>query len=52
MEIARRLVLEPGTVANHVAAILERLGFRSRTQIAVWAAERGLGHPPPEPRPP
>jgi DNA-binding CsgD family transcriptional regulator len=48
-EIANRLVLEPGTVANHVAAILERLGFRSRSQIAVWAAERGLGD---EPRPP
>ena len=46
-EIAERLVLEPGTVANHVAAILERLGFRSRSQIAVWAAERGLGHQPP-----
>ena len=42
MEIAELLVLEPGTVANHVAAILDRLGFRSRSQIAVWAAERGL----------
>ena len=48
MEIAERLVLEPGTVANHVAAILDRLGFCSRSQIAVWAAERGLGHEPPE----
>ena len=49
MEIAERLVLESGTVANHVAAILDRLGFRSRSQIAVWAAERGLGHQqPPE----
>ena len=42
-EIAGQLVVEPGTVANHVAAILDRLGFRSRSQIAVWAAERGLG---------
>jgi two-component system OmpR family sensor kinase len=41
-EIAHQLVLEPGTVANHVAAILGRLGFRSRTQIAVWATERGV----------
>ncbi len=41
-EIAERLVLEPGTVANHVAAILDRLGLRNRTQIAVWAAEHGL----------
>ena len=47
-EIAEQLVLEPGTVANHVAAILDRLGFRSRSQIAVWAAERGLGHQGPE----
>jgi DNA-binding CsgD family transcriptional regulator len=41
-EIAERLVLVPGTVANHVEHILDRLGFRSRAQIAVWAAERGL----------
>jgi DNA-binding CsgD family transcriptional regulator len=47
-EIAEQLVVEPGTVANHVADILDRLGFRSRTQIGVWAAERGLGHRPAE----
>ena len=41
-QIAGRLVLVPGTVANHVAAILERLDVRSRTEIAVWATERGL----------
>lgn len=41
-EIADRLVLMPGTVANHVEAILDRLQFRSRTQIAVWAVEHGL----------
>lgn len=41
-EIARDLVLVEGTVANHVEHILNRLGFRSRTQIAVWAAEHGL----------
>ena len=41
-EIAERLVLTGGTVANHVEQILRRLGFRSRTQVAVWAAERGL----------
>ena len=41
-EIAERLVLEKGTVANHVAAILDRLGLRNRTQIGVWAAEHGL----------
>ena len=46
-EIAEQLVLEPGTVANHVASILDRVGFRSRSQIAVWAAERGVGHAGP-----
>ena len=41
-QIAERLVLTPGTAANHVEHILRTLGFRSRTQVAVWAAERGL----------
>jgi DNA-binding CsgD family transcriptional regulator len=41
MEIAERLVLTPGTVANHVESILRRLGFRSRTQVA---ALLGLSH--------
>jgi two-component system, OmpR family, sensor kinase len=45
-EIALRLVLTPGTVANHVGSILERLGLRSRSQVAVWAIERGLTQPP------
>ena len=44
-EIARRLVLTPGTVANHVEHILRRLGLRSRTQVGVWAAERGRYRP-------
>jgi DNA-binding CsgD family transcriptional regulator len=42
-EIAQRLVVEAGTVANHVAHILDRLGFRSRSQLAAWAAERRIG---------
>jgi DNA-binding CsgD family transcriptional regulator len=41
-EIAQRLTLTEGTVANHIEAILRRLNFRSRTQVAVWAVERGL----------
>jgi DNA-binding NarL/FixJ family response regulator len=41
-EIAQQLVLTPGTVANHVEAILRRLALRSRTSIAVWAVEQGL----------
>jgi non-specific serine/threonine protein kinase len=39
-QIADALVLTPGTVANHMQAILERLGVRSRTQIAVWYSQR------------
>jgi DNA-binding CsgD family transcriptional regulator len=42
--IARRLTLSEGTVANHIENILRRLKLQSRTQIAVWAIERGLYH--------
>src|SRR6476661_8313991 len=42
MEIAQRLVLAPGTVANHVAHITRALGARNRVQVAVWAVEQGL----------
>jgi DNA-binding CsgD family transcriptional regulator len=41
-EIAERLGITPGTAANHIVQMLDRLGLRSRTQIAVWAVERGL----------
>src|SRR5437773_7211996 len=41
-EIADRLVVTKGTVANHVEHILRRLGFHCRTQVAVWAVEQGL----------
>ena len=34
-----------GTVDSHVVHILDKLGFRSRAQVAAWAAERGLGRP-------
>ena len=37
-EIAARLVLSERTVETHVQHILTKLGFRSRTQIAAWAA--------------
>lgn len=35
-EIARELVLTPGTVGNHIGHILRRLGARNRAQIASW----------------
>ena len=47
-EIAERLILTPGTVANHVAHILDRLNFRSRAQVAAWATEHRLGQAPDE----
>ncbi len=36
-EIAQKLVLSRRTVENHVQRILTKLGFSSRTQVAVWA---------------
>jgi DNA-binding CsgD family transcriptional regulator len=37
-QISDRLVLVPGTVANHVAHILDKLGADSRVQVAVKVA--------------
>jgi DNA-binding CsgD family transcriptional regulator len=37
-QIADELVISPATVARHVANILAKLGFSSRTQVASWAA--------------
>lgn len=42
-QIATKLVLTPGTVANHVAHILTKLDLESRTQIAVWVIRRETG---------
>ena len=42
-QIAEQLVLSEGTVANHVQEILQRLGLRSRTQLAVWIAAHARG---------
>jgi DNA-binding NarL/FixJ family response regulator len=36
-EIADELVISPATAARHVANILAKLGYSSRTQIASWA---------------
>ena len=41
-EIAARLVVSHRTVDNHVAALLRRLGVRSRREVAAAAADLGL----------
>jgi DNA-binding NarL/FixJ family response regulator len=41
-EIARRLVIGPGTVKSHVERIISKLGAADRTQAAVQAVRQGL----------
>ncbi len=43
-EIADELGITPGTIQTHVSSILSKLHFSSRTQIAVWAMEKGLAN--------
>jgi predicted ATPase/DNA-binding CsgD family transcriptional regulator len=40
--IAGELFISPATAARHVANILAKLGFSSRTQVAAWAADKQL----------
>lgn len=44
-EIARALLIGHRTVATHVQSILNKLGVDRRSQIAAWAAARGLHIP-------
>ncbi|MBV9602846.1 MAG: response regulator transcription factor [Chloroflexi bacterium] len=41
-EIAEALIITEGTAGSHVGHILNKLGFRSRAQVAAWAAEHHL----------
>ena len=41
-QIGESLVITERTVAAHIEHILNKLGFVSRTQIGVWAAEHGM----------
>jgi DNA-binding NarL/FixJ family response regulator len=41
-QIGAALVITERTVAAHIEHILNKLGFTSRTQIGVWAAEHRL----------
>ena len=40
-EIAKTLYITEGTVKNHISNVLRKLGFRDRTQAALYAAEHG-----------
>ena len=41
-EISVTLQISERTVESHVETILRRLGFRRRTQIAIWVVRRAL----------
>jgi DNA-binding NarL/FixJ family response regulator len=40
-EIAKKLYITEGTVKNHISNVLRKLGFRDRTQAALYAQEHG-----------
>jgi predicted ATPase/DNA-binding CsgD family transcriptional regulator len=51
-QIAERLFIAERTAEGHVERIRNKLGFRSRTEVATWAVEHGIGsrtldNPPP-----
>jgi DNA-binding NarL/FixJ family response regulator len=50
-QIADALVLTPGTVANHVAHILNKLDCSSRVQIATWVLQSQLSKHSQDERP-
>ncbi|GAA2741074.1 ATP-binding protein [Kitasatospora cinereorecta] len=44
-EIAAGLVISLRTVENHVEHVLAKLGFSSRTQVAVWVSQHAADRP-------
>jgi DNA-binding NarL/FixJ family response regulator len=42
-ELAARLMISEGTAKRHIENILSKLGLRSRTQLAAWAVQEGVG---------
>jgi DNA-binding CsgD family transcriptional regulator len=42
-EISRALTISEKTVSSHIDHIMTKLDLRSRTRIAVWAMQHGLG---------
>jgi DNA-binding CsgD family transcriptional regulator len=43
--IAKSLLITVRTVEAHVTRILDKLGLKSRAEIAAWTVAKGLGHP-------
>ena len=41
-EIAEKLFISERTAEGHLERIRNKLGVRSRTEVATWAVERGL----------
>lgn len=41
-EIAAKLFLSEGTVRNYISKILDKLSLRDRTQLAIWAVQKGI----------
>lgn len=46
-EIAKRLFISERTAEGHLEHIRNKLGVRSRTEIATWAVQRGLAKTAP-----
>ena len=44
-EIAKTLLVTVRTVEAHITRILDKLGLKSRAEIAAWTVAKGLGHP-------
>jgi DNA-binding NarL/FixJ family response regulator len=42
-EIAQKLFIAERTAEGHLERIRGKLGVRSRTEVAIWAAKRGIG---------
>ncbi|MDR3336254.1 MAG: response regulator transcription factor [Treponema sp.] len=41
-EIAQALKLQNGTIRNYISAILQKTGFRNRTEVAIYAHNMGI----------
>ncbi len=47
-EVAEKLNLSEGTVRNYLSTILNKLGLRDRTQLAIWAVQTGVSKRKPD----